>query len=537
MRLPVNIMMWILSLLPILILLVLMIKFQLGASKAAPIGLIIATINSIIFFKAGIGVIGTELLKAIWDAFTIIIIIFTAILIYEVTNESKAFTVLKNSIKKIVPNELLRIIGIGVVFASFLQGVTGFGVPVAVTSPILIAIGVKPIWAVIIPLIGHCWAGTFGTLAVAWLSLIMQTGIKDTVLLNKTAIFAASFIWILNFSAITAICWFYGRKKAVKKGFLAIVTISIVQGGGQLLFCQINQVLACFIPSCFALVVFFLLSKSKYYRSGWEIANSQIMNRTSNKKEITLKTKVNMNIHQAFIPYYIMTFITLLVLLIPIINNFLGQWSIAPTFSETSTGYGIVNPAVNFYSPIKPLTNAGTFLFISAICGFIYYLRKGYLPNNSGKTILTRSLKKTLPSSTAVISLIMMSRVMEGTGQTTVLALGTAKILGPYYSLIGPFIGLLGSFMTSSNMSSNIIFGNFQLTTAKLLGLNTSAILGAHTAGGAVGSSISPGNIILGTTTAGIPGKEGNVLKKILPIALVLTLIFGVILYIYQIIF
>ncbi|WP_411680683.1 L-lactate permease [Clostridium thailandense] len=189
------------------------------------------------------------------------------------------------------------------------------------------------------------------------------------------------------------------------------------------------------------------------------------------------------------------------------------------------------------YSPIKPLTNAGTFLFISAVCGFVYYLSKGYLTGESGKSILKRAVKKTMPSSMAVMSLIMMSKVMGGTGQTTVLSLGIAKVLGSYYSIIDPFIGLLGSFMTGSNMSSNIIFGDFQLTTSKILNLKASAILGAHTAGGAIGTAISPGNIVLGTTTAGVLGKEGSVLRKILPIALILTLIFGLILYGAQIAF
>lgn len=537
MNLPINIMMCTLAVLPIVTLLVLMVKFQWGVAKAAPVGLIITIINSIMFFKAGIMVIGIELLKAVWNSFTVILVIFTAILMYEVTNEAKAFKVLKTSIEKIVPNELLRIMGIGVVFASFLQGVTGFGVPVAVTAPILIGLGVQPMWAVIIPLIGHSWAGTFGTLGIAWLSLIMQSGIKDSTVINQIAIFATGFIFLLNIASNTVICWFYGGRKAVKKGSLAILLISIAQGGGQILFVQINQVLACFLPSCIAFLVFFLLGKSKYYRSDWKITNSPIMNREINSKEINSKeialdTNESMNIHKAVLPYYIMTIITMVVVLIPSINNFLGRWSVAPTFSETVTGYGVVNLKAVSYSPINPLTNAGTLLFISSLCAFIYYCKKKYISRNSGKVIVIRTFKKTIPPSIAIMSLIMMSRVMGGTGQITVLALGTAKVVGPYYSVVAPFIGVLGSFMTGSNLSCNMLFGDFQLTTSKLLELNTSAILGVHTAGGAIGTAISPGNIVLGTTTAGILGEEGKILKKILPSVLVLALVFGVILYI-----
>jgi lactate permease len=89
--------------------------------------------------------------------------------------------------------------------------------------------------------------------------------------------------------------------------------------------------------------------------------------------------------------------------------------------------------------------------------------------------------------------------------------------------------------MTSSNMASNILFGEFQLTTARLLSLNVAAILGAQTAGGAIGNTICPGNIILGTTTAGILGQEGIVLKKVLPITITAAVIVGAILFITQV--
>ena len=103
--------------------------------------------------------------------------------------------------------------------------------------------------------------------------------------------------------------------------------------------------------------------------------------------------------------------------------------------------------------------------------------------------------------------------------------------------VLAPLVGLLGSFMTSSNMASNILFGDFQLTTANILSIDSAPILGSQTAGGSIGNTISPGNIILGTTTAGIIGKEGIILKKILPIATAAAIIIGVILLFAIIIF
>ena len=135
-----------------------------------------------------------------------------------------------------------------------------------------------------------------------------------------------------------------------------------------------------------------------------------------------------------------------------------------------------------------------------------------------------------------MIGFIVMSRIMGGTGMTVVLAEGIAGVFGPAYTWLAAVIGMLGAFMTSSNMASNILFAACQLTTANILGLAPAGILGAQPAGGAIGNTICPGNIILGTTTAGILGKEGLVLKKVLPITVIAAVIVGGVLFITQVV-
>ena len=99
--------------------------------------------------------------------------------------------------------------------------------------------------------------------------------------------------------------------------------------------------------------------------------------------------------------------------------------------------------------------------------------------------------------------------------------------------LLTPFIGMLGSFMTGSNMSSNILFGNFQIMTAKLLSAKIPWMLGAQTAGGSIGSAISPSNIVLGTTTANILGQEGNVLKRTSLIVVPVAIVMGILIFLF----
>ena len=54
--------------------------------------------------------------------------------------------------------------------------------------------------------------------------------------------------------------------KALKKGLPAVIVISLIQGGGQLMLSQVNQTLCCFVPCCIALVACILLGRTKLYK-------------------------------------------------------------------------------------------------------------------------------------------------------------------------------------------------------------------------------------------------------------------------------
>ena len=86
---------------------------------------------------------------------------------------------------------------VGWVFAGFLQGITGFGVPVAICVPILMGFGVKPVMAVVISLLGQSWGNTFGTLAVAWDVMTDISGISGSQM-TETAFYASLMLWLIN---------------------------------------------------------------------------------------------------------------------------------------------------------------------------------------------------------------------------------------------------------------------------------------------------------------------------------------------------
>ena len=285
MNIPTNLFMWIIAAVPIAVLMILMLKMQWGATKAAPLCLIITVITAMLFYKADIKLVLSESGKGVWNALIIMLIVWTAILLYQVGSEANAFAVIRDGMRRLIPNELVLILSMGWIFGSFLQGITGFGVPVAVGAPLLIGIGVSPMWAVLISLIGQAWGNTFGTLAAAWDSLAMTVGLEE----GSEAYFSAAFwtglfIWIWNLFGGLIICWFYGKWHAVKKGLPAVVIFSIIQGGGELLFTQFNTTISCFIPSCISMIAALLISRTRLYGSQFKIEESPIMENVSEEK-------------------------------------------------------------------------------------------------------------------------------------------------------------------------------------------------------------------------------------------------------------
>ncbi|MCK4801804.1 MAG: L-lactate permease, partial [Anaerolineales bacterium] len=68
-----------------------------------------------------------------------------------------------------------------------------------------------------------------------------------------------------------------------------------------------------------------------------------------------------------------------------------------------------------------------------------------------------------------------------------------------------------------------------QLRTAELLGLPAAIILAAQTTGGALGSIAAPTKVIVGASTAGLEGQEGDILRKLLPPVCALLFIISII--------
>jgi len=159
---------------PVLLLIILLVGCKWSVGRAAVVSVTVDAVIALSAFGAHPLQILVSAAKGAWSSLSIILIICPAILMYNIVREAGAFRVIRAGIQQATPNKLLQILIIGYAFAAFLQGITGFGVPVAICAPLLIEIGVSPLWALAIAPLGEAWGNTFGTLSAAWDALAAQ---------------------------------------------------------------------------------------------------------------------------------------------------------------------------------------------------------------------------------------------------------------------------------------------------------------------------------------------------------------------------
>ena len=111
------------------------------------------------------------------------------------------------------------------------------------------------------------------------------------------------------------------------------------------------------------------------------------------------------------------------------------------------------------------------------------------------------------------------------------LARGLARTFSGVYPALAPWIGGLGAFMTGSNTNSNVVFGQLQLRTAELLGYSVPLLLAAQTAGAAIVSVLAPTKIVVGASTAGMAGREGIILRRLIPYGGVLLVVLSLVVW------
>ena len=184
---------------------------------------------------------------------------------------------------------------------------------------------------------------------------------------------------------------------------------------------------------------------------------------------------------------------------------------------------------------LQPFLHPGSIILLVALGSYLIFQKQGLCSIQNFKNAASATWRSAFPVSIGVISMVGLAALMDYCGMSMLLARGLSDSLGAFFPLVSPSVGVLGAFATGSNNNSNVLFGPLQNNVAALLGMDARILLAAQTTGGALGSMIAPAKIIVGCSTAGIKGKDGDVLRVTLLYCLAFCLLIGLITWIISI--
>lgn len=220
---------WLLAISPIALVLVLMTGFQWSGVRAGAAGWIAASIIAWAAFGAGPDLLLHAQTKGALLTLYVLYIVWAALLLYFVVEETGAFRVIGAMIERLTSDKPLQLLIIGWVFGTFLQGVAGFGVPIAVVAPLLLGLGFSPLISVAAPAIGHSWAVTFGNMATSYEAMLAVTGIDGTLLTHWSALL----LGITGYLCGAGVVAVYGGWRAVRATLLPLLIIGTAMAGVQ----------------------------------------------------------------------------------------------------------------------------------------------------------------------------------------------------------------------------------------------------------------------------------------------------------------
>jgi lactate permease len=534
---------------PIALIFVLMAIFRWPATWAMPVAFALTLLLVFAIWQTPLNRIAASTLNGLMISVEILLIVFGALTLLFTLQQSGAINTINKGFTSISPDKRVQAIIITWLFGSFIEGVAGFGTPAALAAPLLLALGFPALAAVMVALIANSSAVSFGAVGTPTLIGIRtslnlpeirqpleQGGMGFNEFIQQTGTWSAwmhllpgIFIPLLIVVLLTR---YFGENKSFREGF-AIWPYAIFAG---LSFTIPYLLVAIFLGPEFPSILGGLLgmmilipaTKAGFLtpKIPWNFPEESKW-KTAWKGSIKVEAGIDekkMPLAKAWLPYAL---IGALLMLTRVDSLPLKNWLSNLKITSVDLFGTDIAPA------LAPLYNPGIFpfLIISLFCIWLFRMNKTQVSR-----AWTDAYQKVKGPFIALIFAVPMVRLMMQSGNNPAdipgmpiaMALYAANVFRDVWPLVSPLIGTLGTFMSGSATVSNMLFSLFQFMVAEQTGIPAVLVVSLQNVGAAMGNMIGVHNIIAACATVGLSGMEGELLKKNLATALLLTLIVGV---------
>jgi lactate permease len=436
-------------------------------------------------------------------------IVVNALLLYNICVVTGRFDAFRDWMLDHLPDDRrVILVVVGFCFGGLLEGVAGFGAPVAITSALLIALGFAPLDALTYMLIFNTAPVAFGALGAPIATLGTVTHLSD-VTLGAMVGRQLPFIALLLPFYVTAL---HGGRRSLAALWPVLLVAGVSFAAIQFLASNfLSYNLTDVLSSLGSLLV------TLGFLRLWRPPVDASFTLSADGKSRTPRGPVAP--WQGWIPWVVVSLVVIVWSTFKIAQKF--DLKIPWPHLHNGVFITLYQTPYSAIWDFQPLATGSAILLAAILtalvlgCGFGAFVEAVALTlRQSRLTIVTVGL------------IVGLAYLMNYSGMNYTLGLGVASV-GPLFPLLSAFLGWVAVFLSGSDTSGNALFGNLQVVAAHQLNLNPVLIAATNSSGGVMGKMISPQNIATGASVTSLKGQEGTVLARTFKHSIILTLILG----------
>ena len=450
----------------------------------------------------------------------IIYIIIAAVWLYNLTETSGRSQDLKavfNTIGK--GDQRAQALIVAFCFCGLLEGLAGFGAPVAITGAMLVTLGLPPVRAAIATIVGNAINVGFGAMAIPVTTAASLGGAGPV----EVAADMGRLTWILCLFIPALLLLILDGARGVRQ----LWPLALVAGGaaalGHFLTPGVSYELTAVVASLLGLTACFV------FLLVWTPATPE-----EHRTEVAAADRPDGGrVALALLPY------VLVVVIIAVTKLWRIGFDLSTLLSGTDIKirwpgvYGSLLNAEGGASAsavytLQTLSNPGTWIFLTAaIVAVVYGLVSsgGRFPASVGAmfAVLPRTVHSLRWSILTIATVMALAYVMNFSGQTTAVGAALATT-GAAFAFLSPVLGWIGTAVAGSATSAGALFANLQATAAAGAHLDPRLLLAANTIGGGLGKIVSPQNLAIAATAVDAEGADAEILRRAAPFSIGLLL-------------
>ncbi|HEY3950610.1 L-lactate permease [Phenylobacterium sp.] len=498
--------------LPILAVLALLGVLRRPAWQASLGGLIVGLAAAVMVWKLpaalALSAVANGAVFALWPVMWIVL---AALLVYNIAVVSGRFDAFRSWLLINMPNDRrIVLVVIGFCFGALLEGVAGFGTPVAITSSLLILVGFPAIEALVFVLIFNTAPVAFGALGAPLTVLGSVTGLPAHALAAMVGRQLPVMALILPFYVMGL----YGGWRSIRALWPVLLTAGLSFAAAQFAASNyIDYTLTDVLASLVSLVV--TLAFLKVWRPAPDPAFA-----IQDEAALEVRKPGAPPAWQGWLPWAIISAVVVAWTAFKVAN--IGQRAIHWPLLDKAISITLYHdkPYAAVWT-FQPLATGTAILLAAILTAVVVRLSPGGFIACAVQTV-----RQAWKAVVTVMLIVGLAYLMNYSGLAYTLGLGAAST-GRAFVLLSPFLGWVAVMLSGSDTSGNALFGNLQVVAANQLNLNPVLFAATNSSGGVMGKMISPQNIATGVSVTGMTGQEGRIFARTFPHSIVLTIILG----------